>query len=281
MQKINYFNSVVDVPGDLMPREFLKGYKDGLVCLVREGKELFFTPQDIVLRVVLQGLNSHYFIVGRIEYENSKKGLFIDKEPITIPASELIEVVVSANYTGKIIYSYKGDTLESEYNSVLSQYEKLLNNLRTIAKSNEVDLEGIVKQIDISADEIRRRRYYAEFFKSKIAPVEISDNAYAMTMVCVCCQIIVDNLEHLLDIKFLRQNVKHLSSKLIPELMRLIDQDLRSTAALEQFFALKDWFESQFEATFRVSQREEDERAEFYNTWYKMLDRLKIKLIGL
>lgn len=154
----------------------------------------------------------------------------------------------------------------------------------------QVDAEIILNKMGVSGSEdirqmafkIRQARYYVNAFKDRLFPggAEHTDS-YRATMIAIAAQILVDNCDIMIDRGVFRTGVKHTARKMMDEMMRFVDNDLHSRAALEQYVQLVGWFESQFEVAFKVSMMEEEKQQAFFDGWLKLLDDANIKIEGL
>lgn len=132
------------------------------------------------------------------------------------------------------------------------------------------------------AREVRRARYYTNYFFDRNYPEEaLNTDCYRATMIAIASQIIVDNCEMMIDQGVFRTGIRHTAKKMISELMRFVDNDLGGRSALEQYFQLIGWFESQFEVAFKVSLMDSERQNKFYNGWLELLNEANIEIQGI
>lgn len=269
MKKINYLNAVSDMSAVDFSIIHIKG---SCPDLLEKHK-----VDDLTVRVVTQGLDSRFYVMPTKVYKRGKKSMFQNFDAYPIEASEAIEIVCMANINEKLVYTFNGESLHQSFKKVIDE----------LIEVNEAAYYIIDKHSSVKWDDketvlkaMREAVYSADFFKARIEGEKITKGVYAGTMVMVCAQIIVDNCDYLIDKKLLRGNVKFLASKLISELLILVDMNLKNSGEMESFDQLKGWFEQQFEATFKAAALDEGKRKFFYESWDKVLGELGIEIQG-
>lgn len=139
-----------------------------------------------------------------------------------------------------------------------------------------------ISQVKDLATQIRECRYYTNNFREKVFPEgSESRDSYRATMIAIAAQLVVDNCDLMIERRVFRHGVKNTGQKMITEMMRFVDNDLKSVAAVEQYIQLVGWFEGQFETAFKVSMLDSEKQQKFFDGWMKLLNETGINIEGL